>query len=121
MANPATGLVNSDLKSWRLASSIVRPQIRRSSRQGIPLPVPDPALGDFLRDRYRVDRELGRGGMATVWLARDLRHDRPVALKVLHAELAASLGPERFQREILSYLFGPPGVDTLVLICAPLA
>jgi serine/threonine-protein kinase len=40
---------------------------------------------------------FGRGGMATVYLARDLRHDRPVALKVLHPELAATLGPERFQ------------------------
>ncbi|MBA3319197.1 MAG: protein kinase [Gemmatimonadales bacterium] len=50
--------------------------------------------------RYRVERELGRGGMATVYLARDLRHDRPVALKVLHPELAAMLGPERFLREI---------------------
>jgi serine/threonine-protein kinase len=53
-----------------------------------------------LADRYSIERELGRGGMATVYLARDVRHDRPVALKVLHAELAATLGPERFQREI---------------------
>ena len=53
-----------------------------------------------LADRYRFERELGRGGMATVWLAHDLRHDRPVALKVLHPELAATLGPDRFQREI---------------------
>jgi serine/threonine-protein kinase len=53
-----------------------------------------------LADRYAVERELGRGGMATVYLARDLRHDRPVALKVLHPELAATLGPERFVREI---------------------
>jgi tetratricopeptide (TPR) repeat protein len=61
---------------------------------------PSPALADALRDRYALDRELGRGGMATVYLARDLKHDRLVALKVLHAELAATLGPERFQHEI---------------------
>src|SRR5512145_3146615 len=53
-----------------------------------------------LADRYTLERELGRGGMATVYLAHDLRHDRPVALKVLHPELAATLGPERFLREI---------------------
>ncbi|HEY8105382.1 MAG TPA: protein kinase [Gemmatimonadales bacterium] len=53
-----------------------------------------------LSGSYAVERELGRGGMATVFLARDLKHGRPVALKVLHPELAASLGPERFQREI---------------------
>jgi eukaryotic-like serine/threonine-protein kinase len=57
-------------------------------------------LKSGLADRYRIERELGRGGMATVFLARDLRHDRSVALKVLHPELAATLGPERFQREI---------------------
>jgi len=49
---------------------------------------------------YTLERELGRGGMATVFLAQDLKHDRPVALKVLHRELANSLGPERFLREI---------------------
>jgi TolB-like protein/Tfp pilus assembly protein PilF len=49
---------------------------------------------------YTLERELGRGGMATVFLAQDLKHDRPVALKVLHPELANSLGPERFLREI---------------------
>jgi serine/threonine-protein kinase len=53
-----------------------------------------------LADRYTLDRELGRGGMATVWLAHDLKHDRPVALKVMRPELAATLGPARFLREI---------------------
>jgi serine/threonine-protein kinase len=53
-----------------------------------------------MADRYTLERELGRGGMATVYLARDLKHDRPVALKVMHADLAAALGPERFLREI---------------------
>ncbi len=57
-------------------------------------------LADALRDRYVLERELGRGGMATVYLARDLKHDRPVALKVLRPELAATVGPERFRREI---------------------
>ncbi len=58
------------------------------------------ALQTALGERYTLERELGRGGMATVYLAQDLKHDRPVALKVLHPELAASLGPERFLREI---------------------
>ncbi|MGH7656952.1 MAG: serine/threonine-protein kinase, partial [Gemmatimonadales bacterium] len=53
-----------------------------------------------LADRYRIERELGRGGMATVYLAHDLKHDRPVALKVLRPEIAAVLGTERFLREI---------------------
>ena len=56
--------------------------------------------GRILGDRYAIERELGRGGMATVFLARDLRHDREVAVKVLQPELAAALGPERFLREI---------------------
>ena len=58
-----------------------------------------PAFAETLRDRYVLQRELGHGGMATVYLARDLKHDRLVALKVLHPELAATLGPERFLRE----------------------
>ena len=54
----------------------------------------------FLSERYAVRRELGRGGMAVVYLADDLRHDRPVAIKVLLPELAAAIGPDRFEREI---------------------
>ena len=53
-----------------------------------------------LADRYAIEREIGSGGMATVYLVRDLKHDRHVALKVLHPELAATLGPERFLRQI---------------------
>ncbi|MBA3853629.1 MAG: hypothetical protein C0503_04385 [Gemmatimonas sp.] len=68
---------------------------------------PPPSMSDIpsslataLADRYRLERELGRGGMATVYLAQDLRHERQVAIKVLHAELAAVLGGERFLSEI---------------------
>jgi len=53
-----------------------------------------------LVDRYRIERELGAGGMATVYLAHDLRHDRDVAIKVLHPDLGAALGSERFLAEI---------------------
>jgi serine/threonine protein kinase/tetratricopeptide (TPR) repeat protein len=53
-----------------------------------------------LSDRYVIERELGRGGMATVFLARDIRHDREVAIKVLHPDLSATIGTERFEREI---------------------
>jgi tetratricopeptide (TPR) repeat protein/tRNA A-37 threonylcarbamoyl transferase component Bud32 len=57
-------------------------------------------LTDALADRYRLEREVGAGGMATVYLAEDLKHRRRVAVKVLRPELAASLGPQRFLREI---------------------
>src|ERR687886_1665992 len=53
-----------------------------------------------LADRYTVERELGSGGMATVYLARDVRHHRRVAIKVMHPELASLIGAERFLKEI---------------------
>jgi serine/threonine protein kinase len=53
-----------------------------------------------LGDQYQLDREIGRGGMATVFLAEDLKHQRPVAIKVLHPDIAATIGPARFRREI---------------------
>jgi hypothetical protein len=64
--------------------------------------VPDPLqrLKSALADRYAIEREIGSGGMATVYLAEDLKHRRKVAVKVLRPELAAALGPERFLREI---------------------
>jgi serine/threonine-protein kinase len=65
--------------------------------------VTDPLLERFqtlLRDRYSIERELGRGGMATVYLAQDLRHGRQVAIKLLQPEITTSLTAERFLREI---------------------
>ncbi len=61
---------------------------------------PPSRLTGALADRYRIERELGQGGMATVYLAEDIKHHRKVAVKVLRPELAAVLGPERFLREI---------------------
>ena len=57
-------------------------------------------LATALADRYRVERELGAGGMATVYLAHDLRHERDVAIKVLHEDLGTALGADRFLAEI---------------------
>ena len=62
--------------------------------------MPELALATSLAPHYRIDRELGSGGMATVYLARDLKHDRDVAIKVLHRDLTESLAKERFLREI---------------------
>jgi serine/threonine-protein kinase len=60
----------------------------------------DPRLSTALSDRYRIERELGQGGMATVYLAEDLKHRRKVAIKVLRPELSAVIGADRFVREI---------------------
>ena len=57
-------------------------------------------LASALADRYRLERELGQGGMATVYLAEDLKHGRKVAIKVLHPELSAVIGGDRFLAEI---------------------
>src|SRR4029079_5912718 len=57
-------------------------------------------LTTALETRYRIEREVGVGGMATVYLAHDLRHERDVAIKVLHPDLTAALGAERFLAEI---------------------
>jgi serine/threonine protein kinase len=65
-----------------------------------PASLPIQRLRDALVKEYTIDRELGRGGMATVYLAQDIKHDRVVALKVLHPDLAVALGPDRFLREI---------------------
>ncbi|HEX9165541.1 MAG TPA: serine/threonine-protein kinase [Gemmatimonadales bacterium] len=62
-------------------------------------PVPE-GLAAALSDRYRLERELGAGGMATVYLAEDLKHRRQVAIKVLRPDLAQAIGPERFLREV---------------------
>jgi serine/threonine protein kinase/Tfp pilus assembly protein PilF len=76
---------------------------------------PAERLSAALSDRYRLERELGQGGMATVYLANDLRHDRDVALKVLRPELAAMLGRERFLAEIrLTAKLDHPHILTLI-------
>ena len=68
-----------------------------------------------LTDRYRIEREIGSGGMATVYLARDLKHDRDVAVKVLRPELAAMLGMNRFLNEIrISARLDHPHILTLI-------
>jgi len=70
---------------------------------------------EALRDRYLLERELGQGGMATVYLAHDLKHDRDVALKILRPELAAVLGRERFLAEIrLTAKLDHPHILTLI-------
>ena len=84
-----------------------------------------------LAGRYHIERELGAGGMATVYLAHDLKHQRQVAIKVLDATLAASIGPERFLREIettaslrhphILPLFDSGAIDGLLFYVMPVA
>jgi serine/threonine protein kinase/TolB-like protein len=78
------------------------PLLDRPAAARFPLLIDEtiPRLPSVLDGRYQIERELGRGGMATVYLARDLRHERNVAVKVLHPETAAALGAERFLAEI---------------------
>ena len=64
------------------------------------MPSTEETLRDALADRYRLEKQIGQGGMATVFLARDLRYDRDVALKVLRPEIAFAIGTGRFEREI---------------------
>ena len=72
-------------------------------------------LRSAIADRYRIERELGAGGMATVYVARDLKHDRDVALKVLRRELTAILGRERFLNEVrLTARLDHPHILTLI-------
>jgi len=76
---------------------------------------PPPRLTSALADRYRIERELGAGGMATVYLARDLKHDRDVAIKVLRPELAAALGADRFLAEVkITARLDHPHILTLI-------
>jgi roadblock/LC7 domain-containing protein len=76
---------------------------------------PPTPISTLLSDRYRIERELGAGGMATVYLAHDLKHEREVALKVLRPELGAVLGPERFLAEIkITARLDHPHILTLI-------
>src|SRR3954451_9017808 len=88
---PPRGLLNPLTQAPRSPSPFQPP--------GSPMGVPD-SLRTALGDRYRLERELGQGGMATVYLAEDLKHRREVAIKVLRPELAVVIGAERFLREI---------------------
>jgi serine/threonine-protein kinase len=76
---------------------------------------PDARLTSALSERYALESELGQGGMATVYLARDVKHDRQVAVKVLRPELAAILGRERFLAEVrLTAKLDHPHILTLL-------
>src|SRR4029079_12977040 len=88
---------------------------RASGRSVTATPTAFDRVSAALSRGYRLERELGRGGMATVYLAEDLKHHRPVAVKVLHPELAAALGHERFLREVeIAARLQHPHVLTLI-------
>jgi Tol biopolymer transport system component len=89
-------------RSWWVVHSTPADGAPGPRQDGVSWGVPpsESSLTTALGDRYRIERELGAGGMATVWLAQDLRHDRKVAVKVLRPELAAVIGAERFLAEI---------------------
>src|SRR5689334_19903182 len=99
-AHPARVIVNVGFNPDTVAGRCARSQISRVFTTGNSVTGLESSLAEALRGRYALERELGHGAMATVYLAHDLRHDRPVALKVLHSDLASTLGPERFLREI---------------------
>jgi serine/threonine protein kinase len=74
--------------------------LERPAAEALGEPPVTPRLTNALAERYAIDREIARGGMATVYVARDLRHDRRVAIKVLREDIAAAVGAERFLAEI---------------------
>ena len=76
------------------------PALSPAALRGHPVTAPLDRLRSALGGRYAIERQVGEGGMATVYLARDLKHERTVAIKVLRPELSASLGADRFLREI---------------------
>ncbi len=84
----------------RRFSSPAAPSARAGVCSDATMSVVQEQLSTSLAGRYRIERELGAGGMATVYLARDLRHDRQVALKVMNADVVAAVGGERFVQEI---------------------
>jgi len=96
----STGLSPSDhLSELPIAEGVTKSDIPAPPTRTFVAELP-PRLIEALRDRYRLERELGRGGMGSVYLAEDLKHHRRVAVKVLRPDLSASLGTDRFLREI---------------------
>src|SRR5437867_871812 len=90
--------VSETLSNWRRTRNI---RILDPSHSSAVLVVPSVASAlPSCGERYRIERELGRGGMATVYLCRDTKFDRQVAIKLLNPELAAAVGSDRFHREI---------------------